>query len=171
MKRVILVFLTVLGMTSPAMFASSIQYQLIVTCGENTFKYVLATKPVVTFEDQQMIVTIEDESFTKFKRSEVNDLRFGEMETETPNTPTSIEQSEESSLHTMTFTYVDGRNIYLENVKKDARISVYDMTGRLLQPEVNRNGENVTVNLDNLPSGTLVIVVGNKSYKIIKPRR
>lgn len=173
MKKAIFGILTVFGLVSHTMSASSIQYQLIVTCGESNFKYVLATKPVVTFEDQQMIVTVEDESFTEFERSEVTDLRFDEVETgtDTPNKPTNIEQSEKEPLRTMTFTYIDGRNIYLENVKENARISAYDMTGRLLRPEINRNGENVTVNLDNVPSGALVVVVGNKSYKIIKPRK
>lgn len=162
-----------LGSLLPSVAASAVQYQLIVTCGEKSDKFVLSEKPVVTFEDQQMIVTVEGQDFTNYKRSEVTDIRFDEVEKEpdTPDVPTSIEQSEEEPLHTMTFTYVDGRNIYLENIESGARIAVYDISGRMLQPEVERNGVNATINLDNVPSGTLVVVVGNKSYKIIKPRR
>lgn len=171
MKKISLLCLILISVLLPIAAESVVQYQLVVTCDEKIDKYVLNEKPEVTFDSQLMIVSVNGQEFTNYSRFDVTDIRFEEVESEpsTPNVPTSLDQTEKNTLRSMTFTYIDGKNIYLENVEKDTRISVYDLTGRLLRPNVEYNGGNVKINLENIPCGTLVVVVGTKSYKIIKP--
>lgn len=108
--------------------------------------YVLAEKPAITFEGQNMVIKTSDAS-TEYPRADVINMTF---------------TSEVSSVEDITNTssilsYVGG-----VVVAPDTDIMVYDLNGRMC---ISGHGE---VSLDQLPAGIYIVATPYQTLKVIK---
>lgn len=164
MKKVIFLSFLLVSLLCSNLHASEVNYQLIVVSNGVSYNYLLSDLPEITFEDEEMKVTTNEETFTTFERSDVSDIKFDIVE----NKETAISKEYVSTTKEIGFTYIDGETIVLENIERDFQISLYDLTGKKLQANIQRTDNDAKVYVGGLPKGCYILKVGNKSYKILK---
>lgn len=121
------------------------------------FSYVLANKPKVIFEGNNITVTAP-EITDVHKMENVKQFMF--------SIPTSVEMI---SADERRITYTDNETVCLEGFKAGGSVSVYDINGTLLTGSTVGKDGTVSISLGGLASGLYVIATTEgKSYKIIK---
>lgn len=124
--------------------------------GQKVF-YDLAEEPHTTFENGLLVITTNN---VRVEYQLSNILRY---------TYEGVNTSIETPLPDGTGFRQNGDDIDVYGLAPDGTAQLYDLNGRLLESgtaEGNRN--NVHFSLQNLPTGTYVVKVGDQSLKFMK---
>lgn len=130
---------------------------LIVTYRNNqTFSYVLADRPNVTFDGMQLFV-----------RSDVFDDSHSMSDVKT-FTFASFSEISEVKADERRIVFTDTKSVSLEGFTEGTAVSVSDMSGCIvLSATVTADGTAI-IDLTKLSVGVYVVAAAGKSYKILK---
>lgn len=141
----------------PAM-AFAVDDALVVTYkNSQTFSYVLADRPNVTFDGTQLFIksdVFDDthsmadiKTFTFADLSEISDVAADERR----------------------IVFTDAASVTLEGFAAGTAVSVSDMSGRVVISSAVAADSTATIDISQLPAGVYVIATADgKSYKILK---
>lgn len=123
----------------------------------STFSYILADKPKVTFQGNNLTITAPEISDSH----KMEDVR--KFVTETTN---SIEAT---ATNEHRITYTDNNTVRLDGFKAGSTVSVFNINGMLQFQQTTGNDGSAVIPLDGLAPGQYVIATTEgKSYKIMK---
>ena len=138
---------------------------LVVRLSEGTENaYILSEEPVVTFQEDKMIVTgiIEVAYF----RSEISKFYFEDIDPDDPRimkSPTRVDNVEKDNV---VFRYVDGENILIRGLKENTVVTVSYIDGVLIYTKRSDSTGNISISLKNKKSGVYVISFNGRSIKV-----
>lgn len=165
MNRIPKYFLSLLFLLSlcAPVFASNEPSQLIVKFKDNTKEtFVLANKPVITFDTEKFYINTSDFS------AELSDVEEFCFETETTGIDAVKKDNAADASSSFTFRFVDGRTVYISGLDDSARITVYSLSGAQVNTRIDRGNESAVVDFGNQPAGVYIIRANKQSFKIIK---
>ena len=118
--------------------------------------FVLADKPEVTFEGNDLVVTCVN-STTTFALPDV--IRFTYL-----NATNAVEEitNDETQVN-----FKDGM-IVVNGLKANSSVAVYSVDGRLVRQLKAREGGNYRLDLSELPTGVYIVKADRVTYKIVK---
>lgn len=118
--------------------------------------FVLADKPNVTFEGEDLVVTCVN-STTTFALPDV--IRFTYLY--------ATDAVEELKADDTTVDFKDGM-IVINQLKANATLAVYSVDGRLVRQFTARDSGSYSLDLGELPTGVYIIKADRVTYKIAK---
>ncbi len=116
-----------------------------------TFSYVLANKPQLTFNATEMLISSDDAS-ASFTRTDIKNFRFEEV----ANAIKDVKADGQRMSYLHGVVTVDGTD----------KVILYDISGRQILSKRAADGESVTIDLNNQPSGTYIVRSGKQSLKV-----
>lgn len=128
------------------------------------FGYSLDEKPVVTFDGTSVLVKTSNFSMTlpdNYSYSDIVKIDFVDKAT------TGIEKSSQGS-QLVTITYLDGENVIISGVDKQAQWRLFGIDGKQYQVPSNLAGDALTISLSPLVKGVYIIRIDKYSFKIRK---
>lgn len=134
------------------------QHELIIELNNgSTHSFVLADKPVVTFEGSKIKVVSSRLSLEK-ERSEVKDFHFVMVD--------AIDNVADNEVRVVLL----GTNVKIYGLSEsDKPIRVFDLNGRVAPALITTNGSQAEVILEGLPKGIYIVKIGNKhTIKVTK---
>ena len=143
-----LLILSVVG----CLTASAQNALVLETNDGKTYSYVLAEKPRLTFNETEMLIASADAS-ASFTRTDIKNFRFEEVEVDAIR-DVKTDGQRMSYLHGV--VTVDGTD----------KVILYDISGRQILSKRAADGESVTIDLNNQPSGTYIVRSGKQSLKV-----
>lgn len=165
MNRIPKYFLSLLFLLSlcAPVFASNEPSQLIVKFKDNTKEtFVLANKPVITFDTGKFYINTSDFS------AELSDVEEFCFETETTGIDVVKKDNGADASSPFTFRFVDGRTVYISGLDDSARVTVYSLSGAQVNARIDRGNESAVIDFGNQPAGVYIIRANKQSFKIIK---
>ena len=157
-KFTILSLLFAFAVTS--VWAADKQNTLIVLTKNNVMhQFVLADKPKVTFEGNQLKVTCEKASASaSFNLSDI--IRF------------TYEGKDAAGIDELTVDpaeiSMEGGTLVISQMKANSTVNVYSMDGKLVRQLKPHRSGTYRLNLSELPSGLYIVKADNTTYKITK---
>lgn len=124
---------------------------------ETTASYDLATQPVVTFDETNLIITAESAE-TKYARSNVKEFHF------TINTTDNIKSVGAGT--TLAFRYADNQTIEISGTDGQ-KAELYSADGKLIRRAQAQNGV-CTLSIRDCASGNYIVHAGKQSIKVFK---
>lgn len=159
MKTIRSFFFVLLAAVAVGVQAESVTTRtLVITLTDATVAtYDLATQPVITFNETDLILNSTEVS-TSYDRTRISEFHFEEHTTDgihslRPNT-------------SMAFSYVDGQTVQVSGTAA-SQVELYSLDGQRLMNAKPKDGV-ATLSLSSLPSGTYVVRTGTQSIKITK---
>lgn len=116
-----------------------------------TYSYVLANKPQLTFNATEMLISSDDAS-ASFTRTDIKNFRFEEV----ANAIKDVKADGQRMSYLHGVVTVDGTD----------KVILYDISGRQILSKRAADGESVTIDLNNQPSGTYIVRSGKQSLKV-----
>lgn len=116
-----------------------------------TYSYVLAEKPRLSFNATEMIISSVDAD-ASFERTAIKNFRFEDVETGISSMPGNGQR----------MTYLDG----ILTVEGDGTVGIYDTAGRQILNNKVSEGHSVSVDMNAYPKGTYIIRCGKQTMKI-----
>ena len=165
-SRYFLSLLFLLSLRAP-LLASNEPSQLVVKLKDNTEKiFVLANKPVITFDTGKFYINTTDFS------AELSDVQEFSFKTEAVTPPTGIDDVRKDhaadSSSPFTFRFVDGKTVSISGLDDSVRIKVYSLSGTTVNARIERGNYSAVVDFGNQPAGVYIIQANKQSFKIIK---
>lgn len=156
MKKVLVLLLAVFASFQLAQAAYTNDDLIIETKDGNTVAYHLSTRPVVTFELTDLVLTSTDVK-VQYPVTDVKELRFADGTT----------AINETKVGDITFS-VSGDMISANGLENGSNLEVYSIDGKeIAKASVDATGK-AQVNISDLGQGVYVVKAGKKSYKILK---
>lgn len=156
MKKVLVLLLAVFASFQLAQAAYTNDDLIIETKDGNTVAYHLNTRPVVTFELTDLVLTSTDVK-VQYPVADVKELRFADGTTAINDT----------KVGDITFS-VSGDMISANGLENGSNLEVYSIDGKeIAKASVDATGK-AQVNISDLGQGVYVVKAGKKSYKILK---
>lgn len=156
MKKVLVLLLAVFASFQLAQAAYTNDDLIIETKDGNTVAYHLSTRPVVTFELTDLVLTSTDVT-VKYPVTDVKELRFADGTTAINNT----------KVGDITFS-INGNMVSANGLTKGDNLEIYSIDGKAIaNASVDANGA-ASVDISVLGQGVYVVKAGKKSYKILK---
>ena len=130
---------------------------MVLTLTDGTInRFALTDTPVVTYEGENLVVSIGEEQFTT-TLSGISKLTFEQVST---GISEMVGESPKSA-----FTPGQAR---FEGLKTHAIVSIYTIDGKMLSSMRANDEGTVSIDLSTLPHGFYIIRTPNQSYKIKK---
>ncbi len=130
---------------------------MVLTLTDGTInRFALTDTPVVTYEGENLVVSIGDEQFTT-TLSGISQLTFEQVST---GISEMVGESPKSA-----FTPGQAR---FEGLKTHAIVSIYTIDGKMLSSMRANDEGTVSIDLSTLPHGFYILRTPNQSYKIKK---
>lgn len=121
----------------------------------NTYNFLLADKPVMTFESEELVVNGDSETSYSIKNVE----KFYFM-----NELTKVEQLSSEEIRIVS---LDDATIQLQNLDKQAVVTLVNVSGMVISSSKANEDGTVTVSLPTA-KGVYILSVAGKSFKIIR---
>lgn len=157
MKNLRTLFLMLFAAVSLSSLAEETTTSLVLTFNdETTASYNLATQPVVTFDETNLIITAESVE-TKYARADVKEFHF------------AISTDGIHSVNagtTLAFRYVDNQTIELSGTEGQ-KAELYSADGKLIRSTQAQNGV-CTLSVRDCASGNYIVRAGHQSIKVLK---
>ena len=115
--------------------------------------FKLLEKPVLTFVEGKLEISSQTFSTKSYNRSNIKKFYFSEDHD-------GLDELETSE-NTIIFKQTDDNRLVISNCPDSDRIMVSDLSGRLYNGSVSRNGSEAIVDLSNCPKGIYIIKIGN----------
>ena len=123
-----------------------------------TVEFVLADKPEVTLEGNQLFVSSETTQAT-YARSEVSYFHFAE----------SVDGIGDARMNKLKIVHLDNTVLISGLTESEHAISVFDMNGRKCPVDVSIVGSSATINFELVVRGAYIIKIGKEqTIKIVK---
>ena len=157
-KFTILSFLLAFAVTS--VWAADKQNTLIVLTKNNVMhQFVLADKPKVTFEGNQLKVTCEKASASaSFNLSDI--IRF------------TYEGKDAAGIDELTVDpaeiSMEGGTLVISQMKANSTVNVYSMDGKLVRQLTAQRAGTYRLSLSSFPAGVYLVKADNTTFKITK---
>lgn len=157
-KFTILSFLLAFAVTS--VWAADKQNTLIVLTKNNVMhQFVLADKPKVTFEGNQLMVTCENASASaSFNLSDI--IRF------------TYEGKDAAGIDELTVDpaeiSMEGGTLVISQMKANSTVNVYSMDGKLVRQLTAQRAGTYRLSLSSFPAGVYLVKADNTTFKITK---
>lgn len=136
--------------------AAGIEDNLIIkTKSGSTVSYSLSTRPRVTFDGTDLVLTAPDVE-VKYPVDDIEEISF--------DTVTSIQSVKSDNL---AFT-ISGDVIAAQGMAKGDVITITTLDGKTLSTSASSESGEAQVDISTLNHGIYVVKAGNKSYKILK---
>ena len=127
-------------------------YLLVIDFTDGTdMSFALAKKPILTFADQRIRVSVGSRS-SEFEISDVVNFHFKED-------PSDIHSPRVDDEYTIFWQGDD--HIVISNATADTKILLYGIDGTFYPSHINVNGENLVVSLSTLPKGIYLLIINN----------
>ncbi len=148
MKRVILLLFCLC--VSSMVWAKD--YLLVIDFTDGTdMSFALAKKPIITFADQRIRVSVGSRS-SEFEISDVVNFHFKED-------PSDIRSPRVDDEYTIIWQGDD--QIVVSNATPDTLIRLYGIDGTMYSSQVNANGDRIEISLAALPKGIYLLNINN----------
>ena len=154
MKKIIVFLFSIIASTLG--FAEDANYLVLQLKNGNIEEYCLSKKPIVSFVDNSLRITVEEKVEMEILRSEVEKFYFSY--TPCDITPTNNQH--------VAFYYLDGKNVRITGLKNNTPISVFSLDGKIISTKKSNTSGEITVYLGDLPKGVYIISYGERSIKI-----
>ncbi len=148
MKRIILLFFCLC--VSSMVWAKDYLLVIDFTDGTN-MSFALAKKPIITFADQRIRVSVGSRS-SEFEISDVVNFHFKED-------PSDIRSPRVDNEYTIIWQGDD--QIVVSNATPDTLIRLYGIDGTMYSSQVNANGDRIEISLAALPKGIYLLNINN----------
>lgn len=156
MKKILALFVAVFAVFQFTSAAYTNDDLIIETKSGQKVNYSLSTRPVVTFEGTDLVLTGTGVKVL-YPVADVKEITFGTH-------PTGVSNVKSSDI---TF-FVSGSEITAKGLQKSDKLELYTVDGKVLTTKaVSAEGE-ATVDISSLNGGIYVVKAGEKSYKILK---
>ena len=116
-----------------------------------TYSYVLANKPQLTFNATEMLISSDDAS-ASFTRTDIKNFRFEEV----ANAIKDVKADGQRMSYLHGVVTVDGTD----------KVILYDISGRQIITKKAAGNGSVTIDLTNQPQGTYIVRSGKQSLKV-----
>lgn len=156
MKKILVLLFAVFAAFQFAQAAYTNDDLIIETKDGKQVSYRLNTRPVVTFEATDLVLTSSDVQ-VKYPVSDVKELRFASEVTAINGT----------KVGNIAFS-VNGNEITASGLKGGESLEVYGIDGKAIATASVGADGTAAVNISALGSGIYVVKAGNKSYKVLK---
>ena len=151
-----LLLLAALVLAVPLRAADDPVTLVVLTRDNAQHMFVLADKPEVTFEGNDLLVTCVN-STTTFALADV--IRFTYL-----NATDAVEELNENRTQV---NFKDGM-IVVNGLKADSSVAVYSVDGRLVRQLKALEGGSYSMDLNELPTGVYIVKADCVTYKIVK---
>jgi len=154
-----LLFMTILAMPMVVRAADKQNTLIVLTKNNVLHQFVLADKPKVTFEGNQLKVTCEKASASaSFNLADI--VRF----TYAAKDPSGID---ETTVDPAEISMQEGV-LVISQMKANSTANVYSMDGRVVRQLTAPRAGTYRLNLSSLPAGVYIVKADNITYKITK---
>lgn len=127
-------------------------YLLVIDFSDGTnISFALAKQPVLTFSDNRLCVSVEDQK-SEFELSDVVNFHFKED-------PSDIRSPRVDNDYTIRWQGDD--LIVISNGGRFAMVHLYGLNGTSYQSCINTNGDQTEVLLSTLPKGFYLLIINN----------
>lgn len=148
MKRIVLLLLCIC--MSSMVWAKD--YLLVIDFTDGTdISFALAKKPVLTFADQRLCISVEDQN-SEFELSDVVNFHFKED----PSAIRSPRLDEDFII-----SWQGDDLIVISNINSDIRIHLYGIDGTMYPNRINAHGDRIEISLAALPKGIYLLNINN----------
>lgn len=156
-KRIFAVLVFLLSLTTGSVMAAGIHY-LVFNLNEGGRQVVipLSDQPVITLANDILKVTVAGTVMVETPLAEVRNYNFSET-----SEPTGVSATFKDNVR------LEEGHVYMANVNKGERISVYTADGRLVLTVTADDNGVADVDLSGLRKAAYVIKSANSSIKII----
>ena len=173
--KIILTAFLLLALTLGVNATGGIKLYVKIKSTEKLEGYLLADKPVVTFDGQNVqIKTADVEISTPYTYADIEKFYFDVVQDEIiepdtiPDDPTdNIEKEDAVEKVSFEFAY-DGRVAQIKGLGEAPKVAVFNTAGVQAQPRTVITSNAVTITMSELPAGIYVIRANDRSFKIIK---
>lgn len=133
----------------------------VLTKGNVLHQFVLADKPKVTFEGENLRVTCENNASASYTFKLADIVRFAyDAKSASGIDEIAVKPAEISQ---------EGDVIVISQIKAGTMVCVFSLDGKLVRQLDPRHSGTYRLNLSELPSGLYMVKAGNTTYKITKP--
>jgi hypothetical protein len=135
----------------------------------NQVQFVLPTqKPVVCYENSVMTVTYlsntKEEATLTMNRDDVESIKVGVSDIN------AITNTKKQTDQPITFNLTRPGVVSVGGLKGNDRLQVFDLQGKSIKGNINRDGDKAIVNLSNLKRGVYMVSVNQHfTFKLMKP--
>ena len=127
-------------------------YLLVIDFTDGTdMSFALAKKPVLTFADQRLCISVENQN-SEFELSDVVNFHFKED-------PSAIRSPRVDENFIILWQGED--LIVISNTTPDTRIRLYGINGTMYPNRINANGDHIEISLAALPKGIFLVNINN----------
>lgn len=124
------------------------------TTDGNELEFLFDMQPEITFQENDMIVTTVDDEVLTIPMSDVVNITFATTGVETvKDVNPGVELTKEA--------------LTVRNLKANARVSIFDLNGRMVASAKTDNNGFVTISLGNLGAGVYVASMPGYNFKFI----
>ena len=146
MNRLLLSLLAIVAAaTAPRAETDLIDLLVVHQKSGGTVEYAFNEKPVVTFSDDNLVITFKDDAFIEFPLSDMQKFTFTKVDSD---------------------TWEDRITVPKETTPQPTYI--YNVSGILMRTLQPSEDGSTPATLEGLPADTYIIKNGNTSYKIFK---
>lgn len=129
---------------------------LVVELKDNsTYDFVLAEKPIITFESGELVVN--GDASTSYVIGNVKNCHFSKEKT----------SAEAVKVNELRVIYVDDNTIQVQNAVANAQVSVFNVSGAVFSDQKTDENGLVTIQLPN-QKGVYVVKINDKSFKVVR---
>lgn len=122
-----------------------------------TETFLLSSEPVLTFNSENCVFSTTNVTVT-IPRTNIEEFHFVDNSTDIENQKAGSD----------VFVRFSGNNAVVISGLKNDRITVLDLSGKVVNADVSNNGEETTVSLNNLSRGIYIIKYDNSSIKVVR---
>lgn len=151
-KYILALLLTLIPSVLFAQMKETLHVQM--TDGTET-TFLLSVHPVVTFNNNQMVITSELQSI-EIPYDKVMSFKYSTDNLSSISTPSMYLES-------------DGEYVVFPEGTSIDDVSVYSIDGRNLPVQLKGDGHRTVLSLSSLSKGVYIVKVKNKSFKISRP--
>lgn len=128
-------------------------YLLVIDFTDGTdISFELAKKPILTFADQRLCITMENQD-SEFELSDVVNFHFKED-------PSAIRSPRLDNEYTVHWQGDD--LIVISNVASNTQVRLYGIDGAIYPSRVNANGGRIEISLADFPKGIYLLNINNQ---------
>lgn len=156
MKKILVILTTFFSMFQMIQAQGVSDNLVISTQDGNSVAYSLSTRPVVTFEGTDLVLTSSD-IVVRYPIIDVKDITFAEA---TDNAIGEVKGN-------ITFA-INGNRIIAKGLDKGVTMQVFSTDGKsIASAKTNASGEAI-IDISKLGHGIYVVKAGKKTYKVMK---
>ena len=172
--KVIFFVILILGLNTEIFAIGGIRLFLKLKDKDKPEVYLLADKPIITFNGQQVVIKNSiTEINTPYTYGDVEKFFFDVIaediiDTDDDDETTPVEELPEEKISTgFSFAY-DGRYAQIKGLGSKGQVAVFSVDGKRMQPKTVATSTTVTISMFELPTGIYIIRAGDRSIKIIR---